>query len=37
MAAKIPGSQLVVIPECGHMSMLERPGAVTEALRRWLA
>ena len=25
MAAKIPGSQLVVIPECGHMSMLERP------------
>jgi len=37
MAAKIPGSQLVVIPECGHMSMLERPGAVTEALRGWLA
>ena len=36
MAAMIPGSQLVVIPECGHMSMLERPKAVTAALRLWL-
>jgi pimeloyl-ACP methyl ester carboxylesterase len=37
MAAKIPESQLVVIPECGHMSMLERPSQVTAALRAWLA
>jgi pimeloyl-ACP methyl ester carboxylesterase len=37
MAAKIPGSQLLVIPECGHMSTLERPDEVTLALRQWLA
>jgi len=37
MAAKIPGSRLVTIPDCGHMSMLERPGEVTAALRLWLA
>lgn len=36
MAARISGSQLVVIPDCGHMSMLERPGDVTAALRAWL-
>jgi pimeloyl-ACP methyl ester carboxylesterase len=35
MAAKISGSQLVVIPDCGHMSMLERPSEVTAALRAW--
>jgi pimeloyl-ACP methyl ester carboxylesterase len=37
MAAKIPGSILTVIPECGHMSMLERPAEVTAAMRSWLA
>jgi pimeloyl-ACP methyl ester carboxylesterase len=37
MAAKIPGSKLVVIPECGHMSTLEQPEAVAAALRQWLA
>ncbi|MES1257855.1 MAG: alpha/beta hydrolase [Acidobacteriota bacterium] len=36
MAAAIPGSTLVVIPECGHMAMLERPAAVTAAMRAWL-
>lgn len=36
MGAKIPGSQLVVIPQCGHMSMLEQPNEVTAALDRWL-
>jgi len=36
IAARIPGSQLVVIPECGHMLTLERPGDVTAALRAWL-
>jgi len=36
MAAKIPGSTLTVIPDCGHMSMLEQPEAVTSALRDWL-
>ena len=33
MAAMIPGSRLVVVPECGHMSTLEQPAAVAEALR----
>jgi pimeloyl-ACP methyl ester carboxylesterase len=36
MAAKIPGSELVVVPDCGHMSMLERPAEVGAALRAWL-
>jgi pimeloyl-ACP methyl ester carboxylesterase len=36
MAATIPGSVLVDIPNCGHMSTLERPEAVNEALRAWL-
>jgi pimeloyl-ACP methyl ester carboxylesterase len=36
MVALIPGSTLAVIPDCGHMSTLERPGAVSEALRHWL-
>jgi pimeloyl-ACP methyl ester carboxylesterase len=36
MAAKIPGSQLVIVPDCGHMSMLERPAEVSAALRAWL-
>jgi pimeloyl-ACP methyl ester carboxylesterase len=37
MAAKIPGSQLVIVPDCGHMSTMERPAEVTAALRTWLA
>jgi pimeloyl-ACP methyl ester carboxylesterase len=36
MAARIAGSQLVIVPECGHMSMLERPAEVSAALRAWL-
>lgn len=36
MAALIPGSQLLVIEECSHLSTLERPGEVTGALREWL-
>jgi pimeloyl-ACP methyl ester carboxylesterase len=32
MAALIPGSRLVVVPDCGHLSTLERPEAVTRAL-----
>jgi pimeloyl-ACP methyl ester carboxylesterase len=35
MAAKIAGSQLVIVPDCGHMSMLERPAEVSAALRAW--
>ncbi|MBV8784632.1 MAG: alpha/beta fold hydrolase, partial [Gammaproteobacteria bacterium] len=37
MAAGIPGARLVQLPECGHMSALEQPAAVTEALVAWLA
>jgi pimeloyl-ACP methyl ester carboxylesterase len=36
MATKIPGSQLVIVPDCGHMSMMERPTEVSAALRAWL-
>jgi len=36
MAAKIPGSTLVTVPDCGHMSMMERPAEVSAALRAWL-
>ena len=37
MADRIPGARLTVIPECGHLSSIERPLAVNEALRSWLA
>jgi pimeloyl-ACP methyl ester carboxylesterase len=36
MAAMIPGSMLVSVPECGHMATLERPDSVNRALRGWL-
>ena len=36
MAQRIAGSQLVDVPDCGHMSTMEQPGAVTSALRAWL-
>lgn len=37
MAADIANARLVVIEECGHMSPLEKPDEVTDALRRWLS
>jgi pimeloyl-ACP methyl ester carboxylesterase len=37
MAALIPGAELVVIEDCGHLSTMERPDAVSAALRTWLA
>ena len=37
MAAAIPGSELVLVDECGHMSSMEQPAAVTNALLSWLA
>ncbi len=36
MSEAIPGSTLAVIPECGHMATMERPEAVTAAMRAWL-
>jgi pimeloyl-ACP methyl ester carboxylesterase len=37
MAAAIAGATLTVVPDCGHLSTLERPEAVNAALRGWLA
>lgn len=37
IAAMIPGCQLSIIPDCGHMAPLERPEAVSAALRGWLS
>jgi pimeloyl-ACP methyl ester carboxylesterase len=37
MASLIAGSRLAIIEECGHMSTLERPEAVTHELLTWLA
>jgi pimeloyl-ACP methyl ester carboxylesterase len=37
LAAAIAGSRLVVIPDCGHLSTMERPEAVTRALTEWMA
>lgn len=36
MAATIPGAQLVMIPNAGHLSNLEQPNAFNEALRLFL-
>ncbi len=36
MAALIPGSELRLIDDCGHMSMMEQPAAVLDALEEWL-
>lgn len=36
MASRIPGSMLAVIEDSGHMSTMERPEAVSEAMRGWL-
>lgn len=37
MAKEIDGARTVVIEACGHLSPLERPEAVTKALREWLS
>ena len=36
MAALTPGATLVVLPECGHMSTLEKPRETNRALQAWL-
>lgn len=36
MNVLIPGSRLVVVPDCGHLSTLERPEPVTRALVNWM-
>ncbi len=36
MHAMVPGSRLVVIEDSGHMSTMEQPHAVSQALAEWL-
>ncbi|HEY6023827.1 MAG TPA: alpha/beta fold hydrolase [Pseudolabrys sp.] len=33
----VSGARLVVVPECGHLSTLEKPDAVNAALAEWLS
>jgi pimeloyl-ACP methyl ester carboxylesterase len=37
IAALSPHAELVVIPGSGHLTPMEKPEAVTQALRAWLA
>jgi pimeloyl-ACP methyl ester carboxylesterase len=37
IASGIAGARLVAIPDCGHLSTLERPDAVNAALADWLS
>jgi pimeloyl-ACP methyl ester carboxylesterase len=37
MHAMVPGSRLVEVSECGHLSTLERPDEVSGLMREWLA
>jgi pimeloyl-ACP methyl ester carboxylesterase len=37
MAARIPGTRLEFIEDCGHLSAIEQPEAVTRVLADWLA
>jgi pimeloyl-ACP methyl ester carboxylesterase len=36
MARRVAGAQLVLVPDCGHMSTMEQPRAVAQALVLWL-
>jgi pimeloyl-ACP methyl ester carboxylesterase len=37
IAADILGSRLVVVPDCGHLSTIEKPDAVNAAMAKWLS
>jgi pimeloyl-ACP methyl ester carboxylesterase len=37
IAGGIAGAKLVIVPECGHLSTLEKPEAVNAALVEWLS
>lgn len=36
IAAGISGSRLVIVPDCGHLSTIEKPEPVNSALAEWL-
>jgi pimeloyl-ACP methyl ester carboxylesterase len=37
LRAAIPGAEIAIIPDAGHMSPIEQPDAVNSAIRSWLA
>lgn len=37
MAGAVPDARLEVVPDCGHLSTLEQPDALTAALTAWLS
>ena len=37
IAAGVTGARLVTVPACGHLSTIEQPEAVNEALAEWLS
>jgi pimeloyl-ACP methyl ester carboxylesterase len=37
IAGGISGAKLTVVPECGHLSTIEKPEAVNAALSEWLS
>jgi pimeloyl-ACP methyl ester carboxylesterase len=36
IASAIGGSRLKVVPDCGHLSPIEQPAQVTQALDEWI-
>ena len=36
IVARIAGARLAVVPDCGHLSTIEQPAAVTRLLAEWL-
>ena len=36
IASTVPNADLVVVEDCGHLSSMEQPQAVTAILRYWL-
>ena len=36
MAGIVQNSRIVIVPDCGHMSTMEQPAAVTQEMRAWM-
>jgi pimeloyl-ACP methyl ester carboxylesterase len=36
MAKLVPGARLEILEDCGHMSTMEKPDAVSALMREWL-
>jgi len=37
MAARMPNARVAIVPDSGHMSAMEQPAAVAQAMREWLS